>query len=153
MTSTLAIVALSMTLEGWVAANAAPSEPVICQREVDGDYFFVARRADDDKLRLGSRVDLTGFRPETLSFGVSWRLSNENDTYITAKIQPTVIKEEYHRADGKAYAENIEYQTINLGRSKALRVQVAVDKCPAHPCAEGSTLARRYMIDICEIAL
>lgn len=50
----------STTLKSWVEGNAAPAEPVICQREVNGEYFFVARAHDDDKLRLGSRIDLTG---------------------------------------------------------------------------------------------
>jgi len=34
---------------------------VVCPREVNGEYFFVAHARDNDKVRLGSRVDLTGY--------------------------------------------------------------------------------------------
>jgi hypothetical protein len=140
------------TLKDWVAANADSAEPVICQREVHGEYFFVARRPNDDKLKLGSRVDLTGYR-ETLSLSVAWKLRNEHGSFITAKIVPTEIKSELLRIEEKIYAENIEYQTISVGASKLLRVEVAVEKCPVWPCSQESSDAKRYELEICETAL
>ena len=143
----------SATLESWIAANADPAESVICRKETNGEYFFVARAADSDKLRLGSRVDLSAYRPPLFSLSVAWRLRNEDDRPITAKLTPTVVRQEYLRAEDKAYAESVEYQTINVGWSKVLRVAVAIEKCPSPPCAEGSLRAMRYTVNICDAPL
>ena len=141
------------TLESWIAANADPSESVICRKEANGEFFFVARAAENDKLRLGSRVDLSAYRPPHFSFSVAWMLRNEDGRSITAKISPTVIRQEYLRAADEAHAESVEYQTINIGWSKVLRVAVAIEKCPSHPCAEGSLRALRYTVNICDAPL
>lgn len=143
----------SATLESWVAANADPAESVICRKEMNGEYFFVARAADSDKLRLASRVDLSAYRPPHFSVSVAWILRNEDGRTITAKITPTVIKQEYPRAADEAHAESVEYQTINIGWSKVLRVAVAIEKCPSRPCAEGSLRAMRYTVNICDAPL
>ena len=140
----------STTLWNWVAANADPSEPVVCQREVNGEYFFVARARDNDKVRLGSRVDLTGYR-ETASWSVSWRLRNEKGSFITPKIVPTTIREEVVRAEEKTYFESVEHHTINVGASERLRVAVAIEKCAIRPCSGQSS--RKYAVTICETPL
>ena len=151
--STCMHVDASTTLESWIAANADPGERVICKRELNGEYFFVARAGDDDKLRLGSRVDLSAYRPETFSISVSWRLRDENDLSIVPRIIPTSIRDDYLRVGGKAYAESVQYQTVNIGRPKRLRVDVVIEKCPVRPCAEGSLRAMRYTVEVCETAL
>jgi hypothetical protein len=151
MTSALAMVALSLTLEGWVAANA--KEKVICQREVAGEYFFVARAGDSDQVRLGSRIDLTGYR-ETLSTSVAWMFVGEAGRSLTAKVVPTSIRSELLFVDGKAYAESVSYQTLNVGASSAMRVQVAIEKCPVRPCSgQSGDGAARYIVEICETNL
>ena len=117
------------TLKEWVAANSEASEKVLCQRESKGEYFFVARAEDSDRLRLGSRVDLSAYPPPAFSFSVAWMLRNQDDRSVTAKITPTVIRHDYLRAD------------------------VAIEKCPVHPCAEGSLRALRYTVPVCETPL
>jgi hypothetical protein len=143
----------SPNLESWIAANAGSGEQVICRKESKGEYFFVARAGDSDKLRLASRVDLSAYRPPHLSFSVAWILRNEQGRSITAKITPTVIKQQYLRQADQGFAENVKYQTINIGWSKQLRVAVRIEKCPSHSCAEGSLRAMRYTVDICEAPL
>jgi hypothetical protein len=140
----------STTLWNWVAGNADPAEPVVCQREVNGEYFFVARARDNDKVRVGSRVDLTGYR-ETLSWSVSWRLRNENSKYITPKIVPSTIRQELVRAEEKIYFESVQHHTINVGASKRLRVAVAIEKCAIRPCSGQSST--KYTVTICETQL
>jgi hypothetical protein len=143
----------STTLKGWIAANVEPAERVLCQRELNGEYFFVARAGDDDKLRLGSRVDMSGYALQTFSVSVSWRLRDENNVSITPKIVPTPIRDEFLRVGGKAYAESVQYQTVNVGRPKRLRADVVIEKCPVWPCSKESSDAKRYTVEICGTAL
>jgi hypothetical protein len=151
MTATLALLALSLTLEGWVAENA--KEKVICQREANGEYFFVARDGDSDRLRLGSRIDLTGYR-ETLSTRVAWNFVDRAGRSLTAKVVPTTLRSEFLLVEGKAYAESVSYQTINVGASSAMRVHVSIEKCPVRPCSgKSGDGAARYRVEICETAL
>lgn len=142
------------TLERWVAANTDPAEPVLCQREVNGEYFFVARRPDDDKLKLGSRVDISGYPLWTFSLIVAWILQDENGRSITPKIPPTPLGDELLRVGQKTYAESLQRQTVNVGRPKPLRVELFIEKCPVQPCSGTSgDGATRYTIQICEAAL
>jgi hypothetical protein len=143
----------STTLKDWVEANTDVAEKLMCQRESNGEYFFVARAGESDKLRLGSRLDLSAYRPPHFSFSVAWMLRNEHDRSITAKIAPTVLKQEYLRAADNAHAESVEYQTINIGWSKRLLVDVVIEKCPSHPCADGNLNATRYTVNVCETPL
>ena len=140
-------------LNEWVAANVPPAERVLCQRETNGEYFFVARAGDEDQLRLGSRVDLTGYAPDTLSVSVSWRLRDENDLSIVPRIRPTPVRDDFRRIDGKAHAESVQVQTVNAGRPKRLRAGVAIEKCPVRPCSSADYGAQRYTVEVCEIPL
>jgi hypothetical protein len=154
MTSTLAMVALATTLEGWVAANVTPAERVLCQHESKGEYFFVARAGDDDKLKLGSRVDLSGYQLETFSISVSWRLQDESGRSLTPKIAPTRVRNELLRGGGKTFAESVELQSVNVGSPpKRLRARVAVVKCSVHPCSKDARDAARYVVRVCETSL
>lgn len=143
------------TPKDWAAANADPAEPVICQREVNGEYFFVARRPDDDKLKLGSRVDISAYPRGTFSLIVVWHLRDENGRSITPKIPPAPLGDELSRVGDKTYAESFQRQTVNVGSPpKRLRVDVFVEKCPVQPCSgapgDGAT---RYTVHVCETAL
>jgi hypothetical protein len=142
------------SLQAWVAANIDPAERVLCQREANGEYFFVARRRDDDKLKLGSRVDVSEYPRGSFSLIVAWPLRDENGLSITPRIPPTSVRDEYLRAGEKAYAESVLIQTVNAGRPKRLRAEVFIEKCPAMPCSGASgDGAARYTVHICEAAL
>jgi hypothetical protein len=142
------------TLQQWVAANTDAAERVLCQREANGEYFFVARRPDDDKLKLGSRVDISAVPRGSFSLIVAWPLRDENGLSITPKIRPTSAREEFLRLGEKTYAEIVQVQTVNVGRPRRLRAEVFIEKCPVQPCSgaigDGAT---RYTVDICETAL
>ena len=142
------------TLKEWVAANVAPAEKVLCQRNSQGEYFFVARAEGDDKLRLGSRVDLTGYKLETFSISVRWRLQDENGRTITPKVAAKPIRNELRQGGGKTYAEGVEIQTLNIGSPpKRLRARVVVVKCSVHPCSKEARDAARYTVRVCETSL
>ena len=142
------------SLQAWVAANIDPAERVLCQREANGEYFFVARRPDDDKLKLGSRVDISEYPRGSFSLIVAWPLRDENGRSITPKIAPTSVREEVLRSGEKTYAEIVQIQTVNVGRPRRLRAEVFIEKCPALPCSGASgDGATRYTVDICEAAL
>ena len=154
MSGAVATAALALTLQSWVGANVPPDEKVLCQRAAKGEYFFVARAPGDDKLRLGSRVNVSGYAPESFSISVRWRLRDENERAIARSAAPLRVRDELLQGDGKAFAESVQIQTLNLGAAKRLLAHIVITKCPVHPCAEGSGhKARRYAVPLCEKAL
>jgi hypothetical protein len=140
------------SLDQWIGANTPPGEPIICKLDADGEYFFVAR-AGANRLRLGSRLDMTEYR-DTHSFATIWMLKNERGDFVTAKVTPTVMKSEYVTSGDKTYAESVEYQSVLLG-TEELRVEVAVEKCPALDCeaANTRTAAKKYGFELCTTRL
>ena len=147
-------VALATTLQSWVAANVPPTEKILCQRELRGEYFFVARAGDEDQLRLGSRVDLTGYKLETFSISLRWQLRDQNDQSIVPKIPVQRVRDELLQGGGKVFAESVQIQTINVGSpAKRLRARALVVKCPEHPCPKDSPRAKRYAVRVCDTAL
>ena len=139
------------SLEYWVAANSAAEEPLVCKREVNGEYFFVAR-AGDGKLRLGSHLDMSAYR-ETHSFTIGWRLMNGRGEYVTAKVRPTVLRNDYVQAGDKAYADDVQYQSFRTGTDELI-VELEVEKCPYRNCdsQDGQAVAKKYRLHICGIS-
>src|SRR5262245_25162292 len=138
------------SLDAWVAENMASSEErVICSRDVNGEYFFVAR-AGDTTLRLGSRLDMSEYR-DTHSFVLGWRLLNERGSFVTASIASIRLKADYVRSGRKMYADHMQYQSIKVG-SKVVRVELEVEKCPFSECdtAERAAAKKTYIIPVCE---
>ena len=143
----------SPSLDSWVTANASPTEKTVCTREEHGELFFVAT-AGPDKVRLGSRLDMTGYH-HTHEFSVGWILRNERGSSIVAKVRPETIKERYVKEEARVYAESVEYQTLSAPDSKRLRVEVKIGKCAvwspdSQTCKSGQ---KAYTVSICEVEL
>ena len=141
------------TLDEWVAANADPAEKVLCTREEHGEFFFIAL-APDDRVRLGSRIDLSGYT-SAYEFSIAWRIGNEDSDYIVAKIRPTSIVQRSVKSGSRVFADDVEYQTLKTADSKALRVSVAIHKCrvwspSTKTCDSGLT---DYTVKVCEASL
>jgi hypothetical protein len=140
-------------LDGWVAVNTSPNEKTACTRQVDNELFFVAIAADD-KVRLGNRLDMTGYS-ETHGYSVAWVITNENGGSVVAKVPPVPIGQRYVREGSKVYAENVEYQTLNPAGTKLWRVEVRIGKCAvlspgSQSCKSGQ---KAYTVKLCEIRL
>ena len=138
------------TLDEWVAANAGPAERVLCTREKDGEFFFIGL-APHDRVRLGSRLDLSGYTTAN-EFTIAWTIGNQTSDYIVAKIRPTAILQKSVRYGSRIYVDNVEYQTLKAADSKVLRVSVAIHKCrvwshSSNTCASGATA---YTVKVCE---
>ena len=72
-----------VSLDQWIATNMPSDEQMVCKRDVHGEFFFVAR-AGSNRLRLGSRLDMTEYR-DTHSLATSWVLTNERGDFVVAK--------------------------------------------------------------------
>jgi hypothetical protein len=143
----------SPTLDQWVAANASPAEKTLCTREERGEFFFVAL-SSQDRVRVGSRVDMTGYK-ETHEFGVAWIIGNERAASIVAKVEPTTIRERYVKEGSRIYADNVYYQTLKPTESKLFRVDAQVHKCAvwspgSNTCASGR---KAYTVKVCDTKL
>jgi hypothetical protein len=141
------------TLDEWVATNAVPAEKVLCTREENGEFFFIAL-ASHDRVRLGSRLDLGGYT-SAYEFSIAWRIGNETSDYIVAKIRPTSIVQRSVKSRSRVFADNVEYQTLKTADSKVLRVSVTIHKCrawspSAKTCDGGAT---DYTVKVCEATL
>jgi hypothetical protein len=148
-----ATAATSVILDEWIAKNVSVGEKVICKKEVNGEFFFLAR--DGGKVKAASRLDMSAYR-QTHSFLLGWTFHNEQDNPLVTDIPPATLKSEYVKSGGKTYAERIYFQTLNLTGSKEMNVVVNIKKCPTVECDRQqtrSTQEKQYEIDLCKVPL
>jgi len=143
----------SQTLDEWVAANTNHAEKTLCTHEERGEFFFIAL-ASPDRVRLGSRVDMTGYKA-THEFGVAWIIGNERTASIVAKVQPKPIRERYVKQGSRIYADNVEYETLKTAESKLFRVEVQVHKCEvwSHSSETCDSGRKVYTVKVCNTKL
>jgi hypothetical protein len=141
------------TIDEWVAQNSDKDERLLCKREFGGEYFFLAQR--DDKLKLGSRLDMSEYS-KAHTFIVSWILRDEKNESPVTKDRPISVKDKHVHSGSKAFAESVEYRTINVPRSHVVNATIAVKKCPTAECDRRRTISKEekeYSVEICEAAL
>lgn len=138
-------------IDDWIAQNTDTSEKVLCRREVNGEYFFLSQAGE--KVKLGSRLDMTEYT-QTHVFLVGWRLRNDQNDSLVAKVRPTPIKDKYVRSGGRVFAESVEYQTLRLPHSETMHVTIDVKKCPTSECDRQQTRSKgekQYTVDLCRV--
>jgi hypothetical protein len=137
----------------WVAANTTSTEKTVCSRQVDGDLFFVAM-ASDGKLRLGNRLDMTGYT-ETHGYSIAWSITNDKGGSVVAKVPPVPVVQRYVKEGSKLYADNVEYQTLNAGFTTQLHVDLRIEKCAvrSHDSQSCQSARKAYTVKLCEIRL
>ena len=137
--------------DDWVQQNLVNGEKVLCQRDVSGEYFFLAYA--EGKVKVGSRLDMTGY-PYAHVFSVAWSFRNENDASVVAKVPPVAYKERYIKSDSKVFAENVEYQTLEIAKAKTLHVAVHIRKCAGAACDKQLAANKNeteYEVDLCVV--
>ena len=138
------------TLNEWVAENTVAGESTVCSREVDGELFFAAR-AHDGRVRLGTRLDMTGYTASH-HFTIAWVMTDENGAPLMSRVRPTSIKQKYAKDDKKLYADMVDYQTLSRPNAKELKLEVRIGKCatwePAtRSCESGN---KTYTVKVCD---
>lgn len=145
----------SDTLNRWVAQYVNKDEKLLCQREVDGEYFFLTKDVAGDKVKIGARIDVTGGKAPMTSM-VIWHFQNEKDMHLSTNTPPSPVKGGYVKDGNKIYSEGVEYQTLYLKNSEKLRVTIDIKKCPTSDCerrqAKGKD-EKEYSIKLCEVPL
>lgn len=145
----------SITIDQWVAMYLEKNENLLCKRDVNGEYFFIAKVKNSDKIKAGIRVDVTGTKQPLTSLS-GWRFQNEKSEYLTVATPPSVVKREYVRSNGQIYLEGVEYQILNLRGSSKLRAIIEIKKCTTSKCVRQKTMSNdevEYNIDLCEIPM
>ena len=146
----------SVGLDQWVAKYVSQDEKLLCKRDENGEYFFIAQK--DEKVKAGSRLDVTrapGDRSPK-AFLIAWKFQNEKDGHLATKVPPTTVKEGYDKDSDKTYSEQIEYQTLHLKGSEKMHVTIDIKKCPTNDCDRQQTKGKgekAYSIKLCEVAL
>jgi hypothetical protein len=143
----------SPKLDKWVAANTNPAERTACARQIDDELFFVAIAADD-RVRLGNRLDMTGYT-KIHGYTVAWMITNEKGGSVVAKVPPVPVRQRYVKEGSKVYADNVEYQTLNAADTKLMSVEVRIEKCAVWSSGSQSCQRERkaYNVKLCEIRL
>jgi hypothetical protein len=145
---------LASTIDEWVSQNIKRSEKVLCKREFLNEYFFLAA-AGREVVKLGSRLDMTGYK-ETHTFLAAWIFQNEENQSLSTKVPPTLVTNKYVGSGTMTFAENIEYQTLRRSRSGKMHVTLKIKKCPTSECElyeKRSEGEQEYIIDLCEISI
>lgn len=120
---------------------------------MDDELFFVAIAAHD-RVRLGNRLDMTGYT-ETHGYTVAWIITNERGGSVVAKVPPVPVKQRYVKEGSRVYADNVEYQTLNAASAKLIRVEVRIEKCAVWSSGSKSCQSspKAYTVTLCEIRL
>jgi hypothetical protein len=146
----------SISLDEWAASYIDKGEKLLCKREENGEYFFLAQEVTGDRVKVGSLIDMSSYRNQTHAFIVAWKFRNEKGNPLVAQVRPSAVQEAYVKDGGKTYAENVQYQTLNLKDSKKMQVTIDIKKCPTADCDRQQTKSKdekEYSIKLCEIPL
>ena len=141
------------TIDDWVAQNLNKGEELLCKRDMNGEYFFLAKAGD--KLKLGSRLDMTEYT-QTHVFIITWVLRDEKDESPVTSVRPVPIKDKYVRSQEGVFAENVEYRTLRLPRPESISATIEVKKCPISQCDRDQVRSKeekQYAIKVCEVPL
>lgn len=122
----VALVAKGDGVQQWAKEFLGEGEDLICQREVKGDYFFIAR--SENRVKTGYRLDVTSPSGTPKTFLISWRFQDEKGNYIGLKNEPDVVSQGYHRSDKSMYAEEVAYRDVFLENAKYLHVTISLKK-------------------------
>lgn len=117
-------------LRQWIASQVDEDEIVLCERQLEDDFFFVAQKHGANRLKLGARMEVTSKNDEPNAFTIGWVLQDEKRDYLVANVLPTKIKDQYLRTNEKWYAEHVQYQTLRPSSSKKqVHVTIDLNKC------------------------
>lgn len=113
-------------LDEWVQSHLVEGEDLVCKREVNGDYFFAARR--EERIKSGYRIDVTSSSGAPKTFIISWQFQDEKGNYIGLGIEPEVVANGYVRSRSRMYAEEVAYRNVFLKNAKSLHVNIELKK-------------------------
>lgn len=118
------------SLSEWVDKNLHEGEIILCKREVEGDYYFVASR--DGKIKSAYLIDVTGKDSTPKTYVFSWSFKDENNKYLETNVPPEDIKQGYLKLSEKIYSENVSYRNLHLKDVKKLLISVEIDRYENH---------------------
>jgi hypothetical protein len=142
----------AITLDEWIGQNVQGDEQVICKKELNGEYFFVARAGS--KVKVGNRLDVTGdSKPQSIA--VAWMFQNSAGKSLSSKARPIAVRSDYKREGTRIFADNVDYQVLKLEGQTTVRAAVVVRKCAVAQCTvERETLQEpKYIIRLCEFPM
>lgn len=142
---TVALAAKNDGLDEWVQGHLVDGEDLVCEREVNGDYFFVARH--EERIKSGYRIDVTSSSGAPKTFIISWRFQDEKGNHIGLGAEPEVVTNGYVRSGGRVYAEEVAYRNVFLKNAKSLHVDIELKKYGAAPDAPSPNQLRDDELD------
>lgn len=113
-------------LSEWVQGHLAPGEDVVCQKEVNGDYFFVVR--SEGRVKSGYLIDVTSSSGTPKTFVVSWRFQDEKENYVGLGTKPEVVATGYVGSGRRMYAEEVAYRDVFIKQAEELHVNIGLRK-------------------------
>jgi hypothetical protein len=145
----------SDAMNQWITKHVNKDEKLLCHREQNGEYFFLAKGAASGQVKAGARIEVTGTKMPMTTI-VAWHFKNEKDDYVTVKAPPSRIVSRDMKDNEKMYSESVEYQTLKLSGSKTLNATIQIKKCPTSECERQQRKSpdeKEYTIKLCEIPL
>jgi hypothetical protein len=147
-----ASLAAGATLDEWVQQNTRGNEAVVCKKELNGEYFFIA--LDGSRIKAGNRLDVTG-NSEPLNTAVAWVFQRPDGKSISSKAKPVSIESKYIRDGSRMFLESVEYHALKGNPSISVRASVVVRKCAAERCtvAKETIQEPKSTIRLCEFRM
>jgi hypothetical protein len=138
--------ALAEPLEDWVSQQIGSDDVLLCKISVASEYFFVARNGA--RLKVGSRVRMSDRAKRSHSFSVSWLIQDAQGKYLTTRIPPERLRDEYLHDGPNVFAENVQYQHVNISQGRTFKVAVEISKCAGAICNAGDDV--EYRVEVCD---
>lgn len=110
----------------WMFKHVSKDEQILCQREVGGDYFFVAKSGA--LIKVGSLLNVTGETSTPKSYVISWMFRNEVGESLERSVPPKVLSRGFVRIYGELYAEQTAHRTLFLENADKLSVSIELKK-------------------------
>lgn len=148
--------AKSIGLDQWAASYLDRGEKLVCMRKKNEEYFFLAQEVAGNRVKIGSLVDMSLYRNQNHALIVAWKFRNERGNPLVANVKPSTVQETYVKDRDKTYAENVQYQTLNIEGSEEIHVTIEIKKCPTADCDRQQTKSpeeQHYTIELCEVRI
>ncbi len=110
----------------WLKVNLGGDEVLLCDRKIDSDYFFIAKKGTE--IKVGSLIDVDRSGDAPKNFIISWEFIDQNNNYLELRVLPRDVKQNYIKHEGKLYAENVSYRSLPLEGVTELFISIELAK-------------------------
>ena len=114
------------SIEIWTKNHLVSEDSLLCQKSIEGDYFFVA--INNYKIKTGYRIDVTNKNSMPKTFIMSFEFTDENNNHVGLPLPPEIVESNYVSINKNIYAEEVAYRELSLSKTNILFIKISLMK-------------------------